>query len=80
MASPSIRLCKAGSLPKSLVGLEAEDTHLTSRRGHVQPIGQALLMNELKVDFTLILGLCVARYPGQKYLESPMSVLVVNDR
>ena len=75
-------LCKAGSLPKSLIGLEAEDTH-THCVDEVMcnPIGQALLMNELQVDFTLILGLCVGHDTlVMKYLESPMSVLAVKDR
>jgi uncharacterized metal-binding protein len=75
-------LCKAGSLPKSLVGLEAEDTHShCADEVMCNPIGQALLMNELKVDFTLIVGLCVGHDTlVMKYLESPMSVLAVKDR
>lgn len=75
-------LCKAGSLPKSLVGLEAEDTHShCTDEVMCNPIGQALLMNEQEVDFTIILGLCVGHDTlVMKYLQSPMTVLAVKDR
>lgn len=78
----SSALCKNGSLPKSLIGLEAADT-LTNCVDEVMcnPIGQALLMNEQKVDFTIILGLCVGHDTlVMKYLESPKTVLAVKDR
>lgn len=75
-------LCKTGSLPKSLVGLEAADTHSNcADEVMCNPIGQALLMNEQKVDFTIIMGLCVGHDTlVMKYLESPMTVLTVKDR
>lgn len=75
-------ICKNGAMPKSSIGLKDEDT-LSGCANEVMcnPIAQALLMNEQKVDFNLLLGLCVGHDTlAIKYLEAPMTVLAVKDR
>ena len=45
------------------------------------PIGQALFLNEAKVDLNVILGLCVGHDTlAMKYMEAPITTLVVKDR
>ena len=45
------------------------------------PIGQALLLNEQKTDFNVIMGLCVGHDTlVMKYLEAPITTLAVKDR
>ncbi len=75
-------ICKNGALPKSSVGLTDADT-LSGCADEVMcnPIGQALLMNEEKTEFNILLGLCVGHDTlAIKYLETPMTVLAVKDR
>lgn len=74
--------CKNGAFPKSTIGLTPEQT-LSGCTDEVMcnPIGQALLMNQEKTDFNVLLGLCVAHDTlALKYLEAPTTVLAVKDR
>ncbi len=75
-------ICKNGMIPKSEIGLTDEHT-LSGCSDEVMcnPIGQALLMNEEKVDVNLLLGLCVGHDTlALKYLEAPTTILAVKDR
>lgn len=75
-------ICKNGAQPKSSVGLTDADT-LSGCAQEVMcnPIGQGLLMNEQKVEFNILLGLCVGHDTlAIKYLEAPCTVLAVKDR
>ena len=75
-------ICKNGSVPKSSIGVTAEHT-LSGCTEEVMcnPIGQALLMNQEKVDFNVLLGLCVGHDTlALKYIEAPTTVLAVKDR
>ena len=75
-------ICKNGAMPKSSVGMTDADT-LSGCAQEVMcnPIGQALLMNEEKTDFNVLLGLCVGHDTlAIKYLEAPCTVLAVKDR
>jgi len=75
-------ICKNGAMPKSSVGMTDADT-LSGCAQEVMcnPIGQALLMNEEKTDFNVLLGLCVGHDTlAIKYMESPCTVLAVKDR
>ena len=75
-------ICKNGSIPKSSIGVTDEQT-LSGCADEVMcnPIAQALLMNQEKVDFNVLLGLCVGHDTlALKYLEAPATVLAVKDR
>lgn len=75
-------ICKNGALPKSSIGLTDADT-LSGCANEVMcnPIGQALAMNEQKVDFNILLGLCVGHDTlAIKYMDAPCTVLAVKDR
>ena len=75
-------ICKNGALPKSSIGLTDADT-LSGCANEVMcnPIGQALAMNEQKVDFNILLGLCVGHDTlAIKHMDAPCTVLAVKDR
>lgn len=75
-------ICKNGAVPKSSIGMTDADT-LSGCADEVMcnPIGQALLMNEQKTEFNILLGLCVGHDTlALKYLEAPVTVLAVKDR
>ena len=75
-------ICKNGAIPKSFLGLTDSQT-LSGCADEVMcnPIGQALLMNEEKTEFNIVLGLCVGHDTlALKYLEAPVTVLAVKDR
>ena len=75
-------ICKNGSVPKSSIDVTEEHT-LSGCTEEVMcnPIGQALLMNQEKVDFNVLLGLCVGHDTlALKYIEAPTTVLAVKDR
>ena len=75
-------ICKNGSIPKSFIGLKDEQT-LSGCAEEVMcnPIAQALLMNEEKTQFNVLLGLCVGHDTlALKHLEAPSTILAVKDR
>ena len=75
-------ICKNGSVPKSIIGVTEEHTlSRCTEEVMCNPIGQALLMNQEKVDFNVLLGLCVGHDTlALKYIEAPATVLAVKDR
>lgn len=75
-------VCKNGAIPKSFIGIKDEQT-LSGCNKEVMcnPIGQALLMNAEKVQFNILLGLCVGHDTlALKHLEAPTTILAVKDR
>lgn len=74
--------CKAGRTPKSALGLLKEETiDLDENEALCNPIFQALLLNEEKVDLNVLLGLCVGHDSlFFKYAEAPTTVLAAKDR
>jgi len=76
-------MCKAGRIPKSAYGLTREQ-HLdvTSKAETAcNPKFQALLVNKAKVDFNILLGLCVGHDSlAIRHLRAPVTVLAVKDR
>lgn len=75
-------ICKNGIHPKRGLGLRDEQT-VSGCADEIMcnPIGQALLLNQEKTEFNLLLGLCVGHDTlVLKYLEAPASVLAVKDR
>ena len=76
-------ICKNGAITKDFLGI----TDAQAVRGNCKtesmcnPIGQALLLNQAKTEFNLILGLCVGHDTlFIKYSEAPITALAVKDR
>lgn len=75
-------LCKVGSVDKSEAGIDEE---LKIKPGTMEaccnPILQARLMNDLKTDLNVIIGLCVGHDSMFiRYSEAPVTTLIVKDR
>lgn len=75
-------LCKNGSIPKATIGItEKETVRKCKDEIMCNPIGQALLLNDAKTEFNIILGLCVGHDTlAIKYMEAPVTVFAVKDR
>ena len=76
-------ICKAGSEPKEFIGIqETEKVRIGTRHESMcNPILQAMVVNEAKTDFNVLLGLCVGHDSlFFKYAEAPTTVLAVKDR
>ena len=80
-------LCKTGSFTKSEIGDIPKEFQMTSKTGYTigfvscNPIAQALLLNEVKSEFNIIVGLCVGHDSlFIKYSEAPVTVLIAKDR
>jgi uncharacterized metal-binding protein len=74
--------CKAGCVPKEELGLgETEKVFIGTFETMCNPIFQAMIVNEEKTDFNVLLGLCVGHDSlFLKYAEAPSTVLAVKDR
>jgi uncharacterized metal-binding protein len=74
--------CKAGRIPKEDIGITDEDKIFQgSNEAMCNPIYQALLLNEEKTHFNILLGLCVGHDAlFFKHAEAPTTVLAVKDR
>lgn len=74
--------CKAGGVPKEEIGIKEEEKIF--RGGHesmCNPILQAMVVNEAKTDFNVLVGLCVGHDSlFFKYANAPTTVLAVKDR
>lgn len=79
---PQSVCCKAGSIDKLELGLqEDEKVRPGTFEPACNPIAQAKLLNQMKTDMNLIVGLCVGHdMLFNKYSEAPVSTLVVKDR
>ncbi|MCX7856736.1 MAG: DUF1847 domain-containing protein [Deltaproteobacteria bacterium] len=75
-------VCKAGRMPKEELGLkENEKIFIGEFESACNPILQALIVNNEKTDFNILLGLCVGHDSlFFKYATSPSTVLAVKDR
>lgn len=75
-------ICKVGAVPKEDIGVKDEEKIRAGRHESMcNPIGQALIVNDAKVDFNVLLGLCVGHDSlFFKYAEAPTTVLAVKDR
>ncbi len=74
--------CKAGAVPKEELGLkENEKIYVGEYESMCNPVLQALVVNEAKTDFNILLGLCVGHDSMVfKYVEAPTTVFAVKDR
>lgn len=75
-------VCKAGAVPKEEIGVkDSEKIHIGEHESMCNPILQAVLLNEAKTQFNIVLGLCVGHDSlFFKYAEAPTTVLAVKDR
>jgi uncharacterized metal-binding protein len=74
--------CKAGGTPKEHIGIEDEDkVRIGEFESMCSPITQAMILNEEKTDFNILVGLCVGHDSlFLKYSKAYCTVLVAKDR
>ena len=74
--------CKNGATLKNFLGIDhGKKDHYVKNDIMCNPIGQALVLNEAKVDLNILLGLCVGHDTlFIKYAEAPTTVFAVKDR
>lgn len=75
-------VCKVGSVAKEEIGIkESQKVRIGQYESMCNPILQAMLVNEAKTEFNILLGLCVGHDSlFFKYAEAPTTVLAVKDR
>ncbi len=75
-------ICKAGRTLKELIGIEDQDKVCRGTdESMCNPIFQAMLVNDEKTDFNVLLGLCVGHDSlFLKYAEAFTTVLAAKDR
>lgn len=75
-------MCKSGGLPKETIGVAEEEKICPGRYENMcNPIGQAMLLNDAKTEFNVVMGLCVGHDSlFLKYSEAMCTVVAVKDR
>jgi len=75
-------ICKVGAVPKERIGLREEEKVLIGEFDPMcNPIAQAMILNEAKTEFNILVGLCVGHDSlVLKYSEAFCTVLVAKDR
>lgn len=75
-------VCKVGGTPKEQIGIkEEEKIRIGEYEPMCSPIAQAMILNEEKTDFNILLGLCVGHDSlFLKHSEAYCTVLVAKDR
>jgi len=74
-------VCKVGCTDKTFLGMKEEEKIREGHESMCNPIAQAMILNEAKTDFNLMLGLCVGHDSlFFKYVEAPTTVVAVKDR
>jgi len=75
-------ICKAGAIPKEAIGVkDSEKIFIGQHETMCNPILQALIVNEAKTHFNILLGLCVGHDSlFFKNSQAPTTVLAVKDR
>ncbi|MBN1191245.1 MAG: DUF1847 domain-containing protein [Dehalococcoidales bacterium] len=75
--------CKTGAVPKEKIGIRPEEKigGPSSSEAMCNPIAQAMILNDQKVDLAIMLGLCLGHDTlFMQYCRAPMTVLAVKDR
>ena len=74
--------CKVGGVPKERIGIKDEEKiNIGKHESMCNPIAQALILNDAKTDFNIMLCLCVGHDSMfLKYIEAPVTVLAAKDR
>ncbi|QTA78161.1 DUF1847 [Desulfonema limicola] len=75
-------VCKSGRITKDRIGLTREQQIAMDKDETMcNPILQAMILNDEKTDFNILLGLCVGHDSlFLKYAQAPCTVLAVKDR
>jgi uncharacterized metal-binding protein len=75
-------VCKVGRVPKEKIDVrDDQKVAIGSFESMCNPILQALIVNDEKTDFNILLGLCVGHDSlFLKYAEAPCTILAVKDR
>ncbi len=75
-------ICKVGGTPKEHLGIKDEEKiHFGEFEPMCSPIAQAMILNEEKTDFNILLGLCVGHDSlFLKFSKAYCTVLVAKDR
>jgi uncharacterized metal-binding protein len=75
-------VCKVGAISKEEIGVkENEKIFIGKHESMCNPIAQAMIVNNSKVEFNVLLGLCVGHDSlFFKYAKAPTTVLAVKDR
>ena len=75
-------MCKTGAMPKETVGVtEEEKVRPGTFEVMCNPAAQAMLLNEQKTQFNVVIGLCVGHDSMfYKYSEAMCTTLVTKDR
>jgi uncharacterized metal-binding protein len=75
--------CKVGAIPKERIGIMPQEkiARPDEWEAMCNPIAQAQIINDAKVDMAIMLGLCLGHDTlFIKYCRVPMTVLAVKDR
>ncbi len=74
--------CKTGRTPKETIGIKEEQkVSIGSFEAMCSPVAQAMILNEEKTDFNILMGLCVGHDSlFLKYSQAYCTVLVSKDR
>ncbi len=75
-------ICKVGRTSKDKIGItDDQKVDVGSEESMCNPILQAMVLNDEKTQFNILLGLCVGHDSlFLKYAEAPCTVLAVKDR
>jgi uncharacterized metal-binding protein len=75
-------VCKAGCTPKELIGIKDEEKVFVGKfEPMCSPIVQAMILNEEKTEFNILVGLCVGHDSlFFKYSEAFTTVFITKDR
>ncbi|MGD0624039.1 MAG: DUF1847 domain-containing protein [Thermodesulfobacteriota bacterium] len=75
-------VCMVGRTPKEDIGVKDEEkVHIGEFESMCSPIAQAMILNEEKTDFNVLVGLCVGHDSlFLKYSRAYCTVLVAKDR
>ena len=75
-------VCKAGRIPKERIGIRDEHKIIPGTfEPMCNPIFQAGIVNAEKVDFNILMGLCVGHDSLViKHVDAPVTILAVKDR
>ena len=75
-------MCKAGGTPKEHISIkDGEKVYVGEYESMCSPIAQAMILNEERTDFNILLGLCVGHDSlFLKYSKAYCTVLVAKDR
>ncbi len=75
--------CKVGAVPKERIGVKPQEKIAgpSSYESMCNPIAQAEILNEERVDLAVMLGLCIGHDTlFLKYCRVPVTVIAVKDR